>query len=317
MILNIFEIFKENMSSGLYNTIPIEYIYVFIIAIFVLILFLLFVIFFPLFKRSPEKLYRRYLFLREEMRRIDDSYSRKELLYTEYVSMQFINLQEFYAIIKKLKDNPIYKPKLQNYSVKYVKDQNNYNSQNIQKTKPVPLTKEDTDKKQINKLVDILKPKVNLYTKEDIYAVLLSEGFQKDIIDPVIKSLSEQNVSFSKITSSDENKQKLSLSIDNFFQGTRDTKPTQTSYSIFDKKEEKSDLFQKDFKNKEINFNKIDAVDYKLKKEKEDVLEKPSFWSKISSVFKKKKEEEKQVHSADEIDNIFKNIENELKNKDL
>lgn len=305
------------MLSGLYNTIPIEYVYVFIIAIFILILFLLFIFIFSLFKRSPEKLFRRYLFLRGEMKKIDDLYSKKELLYTEYLSMQFINLQEFYDIIKKLKDNPVYKPKLQNYSVKYVKDEK-YTSPTVPKPeKQMPLTKEDTDKKQIDKLVEILKPKANLYTKEDIYGVLLSEGFDKEIIDPVIKSLADQEVVFSKTNSSVENKQKLSLSIDNFFQGTREVKPTKTSYSIFDKKEEKHGLFEDDFKNKNINFNKIDAVDYKLKKEKEEIVEKPNLWGKITSVFKKKKEEKKEIHSVDEIDNIFKNIENELKNKDL
>lgn len=315
MLLNIFEIFKENMSSGVYNTIPISYVYVFIIATITLIIFLLFIILFPLFKRSPEKLYRRYLFLREEMAKVDDKYSKKKLLYTEYLSMQFLNMQEFYDIIKKLKEIPEYKTKLQNYTFK-----NDFkepvSSSYVPIKKPVvKLTEEESNKKQVEKLVTILKPKVNLYTKEDVYGVLIAEGFSKEITENVLTNLSKEDVKFSNINSSSLNKKELSLSIDNFFDGTRSTTgKSKTSYSIFDKPEYKKDIFKDDFKTKEMNLNKIEDVESKVKKDKE-VIDNPSFMQRIKSIFKKK-EEKVQVHSADEIDNIFKNIEKELKNKD-
>jgi len=216
MILAIFtkfiENFNNNVKDSLYDIIPLNYIFIFVIIIFVLVAILVFsTLILPLFKKSSKRLYKRYLFLRDEMKRVDTLYSQKKIIFDEYVSLQFQNAQEYYQIVKILSSDPKFKSKLQSYTLQ----------DNLSNPKPPsrkPLTKEEKDLQQIEKLTSVLKPRASDFTKEDIYSVLLYEGFEENIIQSVLKALVSQNVTFSKISST-ENKKDLSSFLDNLIKG--------------------------------------------------------------------------------------------------
>jgi len=322
MILNIFtdlaSNFNSNISSDFYNALPLNLIFFVIIIIFGLTIFLIFsFLILPLFKRSPEKLYKKYLYLRDEMQKIDDQYSAKKIIFDEYVSLQFLNAQEYYAIVKQLAANPDFKSKLKGYTLK---DNFEKSSSSFRQSAPVKLTPNEMEKKQVDKLCEVLKPKASMYTKEDIYAVLLSDGFSNKLIESVIRELINQNVVFSKKASSPEVKKDLSLFLDNLFESKSDESNKSVSKEddisgVMSNKKETSTLFEKDFKRKELNFDKVEDVDYTFKSDV-DVKKKPGFFKRLFSIFKKKEVPVKKP-SITEIDNILKNIESEIKGKEL
>ncbi len=310
MLLNIFSElinnFNSNINSNFYDAIPLDFIFVFIIVIFILASFLLIsFILVPIFRSSPKRLFKKYLLLRDELERIDNLYSQKKILFDEYVSMQFLNIQEYYSIIKILSKNPEFKSKLKVYSLK--KNDSDLNKNKVEK--PRPLSKEDILEKQINKLCDVLKGKANKFSKEDVYSVLLYEGFDERIINSVLKRLLNSGVTFSQKSTSD--KKDLSLFLNNLFDGQGVSKNLSTSESILLDDKKSGELFKDDFKRKELNFDKISDVDYTFKKEVEKES-KPGFFKRLFS-FKKKKE----TPTITEIDRVLKNIELELKNKEV
>lgn len=318
MILNIFseivEIFNENIKDSFLNAISLDFIYISIFIIFLLVIFLLFsFLILPLFKPSPERLYRKYLFFRDEMKRIDLLYSQKKIIFEEYVSMQFINAQEYYKVVKLLSSDKNYKSKLQAYTL-----QDNQLKSNNYQTTTRKLNSEEIFEKQKNKLCDILRPKVSNYSKEDIYSVLLYEGFDDNLIKAVLRKLISENVIFSKSSNTSENKKDLSLFLNDLIRGKEaaNFKNLKTSESISFEKRDRDDFFKDDLKRKELNFNSIDEVDYTFKKEELIIPEKPSFFKRLFSVFKKKEEPTKSP-SITEVDNILKNIEKELKTKEV
>jgi hypothetical protein len=319
MILNIFSevtgMFNENLKDSFLNAISLDFVFIFIIVIFILIIFLVFsFLILPLFKPSPAKLYRKYLYFRDEMKRIDALYSQKKIIFDEYVSMQFVNAQEYYRVVKLLSLDPNYKSKLQSYTLKDNSDKSSsYTpSQNTSRK----LTPEELLRKQASKICDVLTPKANNYSKEDIYSVLLYEGFEDTLIRAVLKELLNRNVIFAKFASSTENKKDLSLFLDDLIngKGAANFKNINTSESISFEKKEANSFFKDDYKRKELNFDKIDDVDYTFKTEPVVVEEKPSFFKRLFGV-KKKKEAPKP--SINEVDNILKNIEQELKTKEV
>jgi hypothetical protein len=309
MILNIFSElisnFNSNINNEFYNAIPLDFIFIFIILIFVLASFLLIsVVLVPLFRASPSRLYEKYLFLREELERIDQLYAQKKILFDEYVSMQLLNAQEYYSIIKTLSKHPEYKSKLKGYSLK----NNDVDSNKTEVKKPRKLSKEEITEKQINKLCEVLKPKVNNYSKEDVYSVLLYEGFDEYIINSVLRKLLNLGVTFAEHSTS--NKKDLSLFLNNLFDGGESSRDLNTSEKILLNNNQTNDFFKDDSKRKELDFDKISDVDYTFKAPVEE--EKPSFFKRLFS-FKKKKEKP----TITEIDKVLKNIESELKNKEI
>ncbi|MDD4049396.1 MAG: hypothetical protein PHX47_00110 [Candidatus ainarchaeum sp.] len=311
MILAIFtkfiENFNNNVKDSLYDIIPLNYIFIFVIVIFVLVAILVFsTLILPLFKKSSKRLYNRYLFLRNEMKRVDTLYSQKKIIFDEYVSLQFQNAQEYYQIVKILSSDPKFKSKLQSYTLQ----------DNLSKPTPPlkrPLTKEEKDLQQIEKLTSVLKPKASNFTKEDIYSVLLYEGFEENIIQGVLRALVSQNVIFSKVSST-ENKKDLSSFLDNLIKGKESDLKNQgeTSQSISFDKNKDNEFFKEDFKRKELNFDNIKDVDYTFKVE-EEKEEKVGFFKRL---FGKKKKPPVKA-SITEVDSILKNIEKELKTKEI
>lgn len=316
MILNIFNdlvvIYNENIKDSFLNAISLDFVFIFIIVIFALILFLVFIVLIlPLFKPSPAKLYRKYLYFRDEMKRVDALYSQKKIIFEEYVSQQFINAQEYYRVVKILSSDPNYKKKLQSYTL-----QDNFDkSKSVPSSSSIKLTSEEIRLKQINKLCEILKPRASLYSKEDIYSVLLYEGFEESLIRAVLKQLINENVLFSKQSSS--NRQDLSLFLNDLIKGKEaaNFKNINTSESISFEKKEANSFFKDDFKRKELNFDKIDDVDYTFKTEPVIIKEeKPGFFKRLFGIGKKK---EVSKPSLNEIDGILKNIEQEIKTKEV
>ncbi len=324
MILNIFtdlfNNFSSNISSDLYNALPLNFIFFVIILIFGLSIYLVFsFLILPLFKRSPVKLYKKYLSLRYEMKRIDDAYSAKKIIFEEYVSMQFLNAQEYYHIVKLLADNPEFKSKLKGYTLKDNFDRSSTKSS--YSSPAVKLTSQDIERKQINKLCTVLKPKALIYSKEDIYAILLSEGFSNNLIESVIKELINQNVVFSKVASSTAGKKDLSLFLDNLFESKIDksktvNKENDISSVMNNTSAEHHGLFENDFKRKELNFDKVEDVDYTFKSDVSLENKKFNFFKRIFSIFKKK-EASVPKPTITEIDDILKNIESEIKGKEF
>ncbi len=317
MILNIFNdlvvIYNENIKDSFMNAISLDFVFIFIIVIFALILLLVFIVLIlPLFKPSPAKLYRKYLYFRDEMKRVDALYSQKKIIFEEYVSQQFINAQEYYRVVKILSSDPNYKTKLQSYTLQDNQDKSKSVVSSTRK-----LTTEEMRLKQINKLCEVLKPKAAFYSKEDIYSVLLYEGFEEGLIREVLKQLINQNVVFSKQSSS--NRQDLSLFLNDLIKGkgAANFKNINTSESISFEKKETNSFFKDDFKRKELNFDKIDDVDYTFKTEPVIIKEeRPGFFKRLFGIGKKK-EVVKPKPSINEIDGILKNIEQEIKTKEV
>ncbi len=319
MILNIFaeifENFNQNIGKELYGVVPIDFILIFIIAMCALIFILIILVFiFPVFKRSDARLFQKYLELRDEMARIDKDYSEHKMLFKEYVSKQFYNAQEYYKLVKILSSNEKYKEKLKNYTLKENFDKlNQIDKDTIKNKNYKKLSNEELISLQVKKLAAILRPKASKFTKEDIYAVLVYEGFNDIVIKRVLQELIYSKVDFSKVHSSLENREDLSFTLNNFFEGnqTNTFKDLKTSESIsFDNKDLKKQIHDDKFKYKSVDFDNISDVDKDYKSERLN-KEKPGFFKRL---FKKK---EKPKPTLNEIDNIFKNIEQELKKKEL
>lgn len=320
MLLNIFTNFLDKFNSvfndDFYSAVPLDYIFIITIAIFILTIFLVFItLILPLFKPSSSKLYKRYLFLRDEMKKIDKIYSNRQITFDEYVSMQFLNAQEYYKIVKILSRDDNFKSKLQSYTL-----QDNYNKSYApapRASKAIkPLTKEEVRTKQIDKLSKMLKPKADKYTKEDIYGALVYEGFERGFILDVLKKLVSLGVKFSEKQAALENKNELSDSINNFFGSGEGKYDIGTSESISFKKEDKKSLFKEDDARKTLDFENVNDVDFTFKDQKDSKKEvvrekKPGFFKRLFS-FKSKPKEKPSIN---EIDNILKNIEQEIKIK--
>jgi len=311
MILNIFlnllDNFKENLTSDVYSAVPLDYIFIFVIAIFILTVFLVFItLILPLFRKSSSKLYKRYLYLRDEMKKIDQVYSSKKITFDEYVSMQFLNAQEYYKIVKILSKDKEFKSKLKSYTLK---DNFDRSSTSLPKR---PLSKEEIREKQINKICQVLRPNASRYTKEDIYGVLVYEGFERDFILEILKKLISQGIVFSKKIAEHKDKDELAISLNKFFEEGGSEYKGDTSESISFKKENKDKSFFKDESTrKPLDFKNVNDVDFTFDKvsKKEDLVKekKPGFFKRLFSFKSKEKP------SINEIDNILKNIEEEIK----
>lgn len=248
------------------------------------------------------------------MKKIDELFSKKKLLYKEYLSLQLVNAQEYYKLIKILSEHPDYKDKLKPYKLKEVIPQPLFE----RKEKTKPLSKQELSTKQINKLCDFLKPLSKKYTKKDIYETLGSEGFDQNIIESVLKKLETQGFIFAKTTLSKPHQKELSTSLNQFITGkdSQYFRNIKTSESFSLEQKEKG-LFSDNIKRKDFAIIDIeeDITDIDptkaihTKKQK-----KPSFFKRIFSFKKKKKTKDVNV---DDVDQILKNIEKELKDREL
>ena len=317
MILNIKDGFTETFNSligpELANVMPVNFIFFFAISIFVLIIVLVIAVFVvPLFRKPGESLYRRYLELRDEMEQIDHDLANHKIIFEEYLKRQFVNAQEYRRIITILAEDPEYKSKIKSYVLKTNLDNND--SQNNVSREPRRLSREEIIQLQVKKLSNALYPKVTHFTKEDIYAILLFEGFNEIVVRSVLKDLILRGATFSTGKSTLEDRKDLSKFLGGLFEGNNDLESFKnTSESISFGKEEKKELFKDDFKSKsQISFDNVSELDKDYKTEKLKSEEKPGFFKKIFG----KKEEPKPT--VKDIDSIFKNIEKDiLKKKDI
>ena len=63
------------------------------------------------------------------------------------------------------------------------------------------VTDKDTYKKYIDFMYHVIQPHVINYTKQELYAILLSEGYKYEFVDDVIKQLDDNKIKF-KVTKS-------------------------------------------------------------------------------------------------------------------
>lgn len=316
ILLNIadrfFETLNQNIAPDLANVVPVNFLFFFTISIIALIIFLVVGVFIvPLFRRPGKRVYNRYLQLRDEMEQIDSDLANHKIIFSEYLARQFSNAQEYQKLIKILISNPEYKSKITSYALKdsVSKAKRENNIREIKRS----LSKEEIINLQINKLSDVLYSKTKKFTKEDIYAILVFEGFNDFVIKGVLKDLINKGATFSTGKSTLSDRKQLSDFLGTLFEGKKDinsiNKNTLENISLDNQKT--GQLFEKDFESKKITFEKVSDVDSKSKKEEISKEKKGNFFSRL---FGKK---EKEKPTINEIDNILKKIEQDLKKKDI
>lgn len=303
MILNIYygeQLLEKSGLTGFFDGIFSSVIFYFglILAIFLLIFLYIFIIKPLMFKKNPEKIYKRYLLLRNEMERIDDLFAKKQINFEDYVFAQFNNAKEYEQIIIVLSKYPEYKSKIKSYTIAYSKNQ---------KEEEKKYSKEDlVFIKNVNWLYEILYPKVKYYTKEEVLQGILDEGYSQKIANTVVSKFIRDGVTFSSQIYYPV--KKTSLFINKLFgyhkaeEKTEDLKDINKTTSSIDDKIDISLLGKKEkhvFDEEKLDFNKFKFVEEKEKQKRRNLL---------SKIFEKKK----GTPTVNQINDIFKDIQKHI-----
>ncbi len=307
-----FSLFIKSISSSAFFYFLLVFLIFFFICLYLFVIKPLF------FKQSPEKAYKKYLYLREEMEKIDALYLQRDINFEDYVFAQFNYAKEYEQVIVLLSKYPEYKSKIKSYKIAHVKKQ----EEEEQK-----LSKEEVFfRRNVNLLYNVLKPYTKYYSEEEIRQGVLDEGYDNKIADAIVSLFKKENIVFGSEVIKKENKfvnliNKLFGSKKQDVPEKQDKEPelvvikeqptpepvvkkqSQTRFSL-DSTEDKIDINSLT-KNQKQNFfeeNNIDINSFKFVDQKEN----KSFFSKI---FKKKKKP-----SVDEINNIFNDIKKHIDN---
>ena len=174
---------KQSLFKSIPNNSLIFFIYIFGLLILFLLIFYLII---PLFKRSPAALYKEYLYVKEEMNKIDKAYSEKKIMFDDYVYAQFNYAKEFQRLIQLLSKYPEYKSKLKGYHLQVAPIKNVV----------VNKTNDENLEKKIEFLYNLLLPKVKYYSEKEIQMAIIDEGYSTKVASKVIKRFRISNVEF-------------------------------------------------------------------------------------------------------------------------
>jgi hypothetical protein len=285
---------KENLLSNIPQNINF---FIFIFIALIVISFMYFYLIAPYIKENPKKLYSKYINIRGKMQKIDKEYSDHKLSHKEYVDKQFDYAKEYQRLISVLSTYPEYKKLLEGY--KLIEDtKQNIDKQKDEKIKQ-QLEEKNNEKRQqlIQSLFKLLFPKAENYTENEILVAIKNEGFPQDIAYTVINKIKNSGKQFSKKVIA--NKPEGADFLDSLFSKSKN--------KVFSDNFKENDIFVK-IKNiqnttktqKKVSFDKADNFD-----ESKETKQKGLF----SRLFTKKK------HTANEVKDIFKDIEKSLKEK--
>ena len=187
----------DTVKQSLFKSISNNSLMLFVYILGLLILFLvIFYLIIPLFKRSPASLYKEYLYVKDEMNKIDKKYSEKKIMFDDYVYAQFNYAKEFQRLIQLLSKYPEYKSKLKSYHLQATPIKNVVNKK----------TKDENTEKKIEFLYNLLLPKVKYYSEKEIQMAIVDEGYPISIANSVIKRFRASNVEFNVLHRTKTNK---------------------------------------------------------------------------------------------------------------
>jgi len=195
MNIFLFVDFAEQLGEDFTVSAFLESLFssVFFYAAIIFILFLLIFLFFFLIKpavseENPERLYKKYLKLKEDMSKIDDLFLMREISYQDYVYAQFNNANEYEKTIIALSQHPEYKGRLKTDSIMHSRERDQ-EEKNLYKTGYLL-------KRKIDLLCEILAPQAKYYTKDELRQGVLDQGYGINIADGVVEKLADDGASF-------------------------------------------------------------------------------------------------------------------------
>ena len=149
-------------------------------------------------KLSLAKIQENFMTLKELYSKIQllqknvDEISKKQS-----VLERVYNKEKAEVSIKELEDNKnLSKFKKQGNVLKKKLDKKNFPKINVD------VTDKNTYKKYVDFMYHIIQPHVENYTKQELYAILLSEGYKYEFVNDVIKQLEDNKIKFKTIRSS-------------------------------------------------------------------------------------------------------------------
>ena len=185
---------SDYLKKSLIDTIPQNmWIYVIISFVFIFLLYVLFTFILPSSKKNLEKLFKKYQDVRKSIEDIDELYNNKKLSYDEYVSLQWESAKEYERLIILLSKSPIYKQKLKSYNLVATSYQKIVDATIDEKK----LTADEKNKQnKVNYLYNLLLPRAKYFSEDEIKLAIREEGFSRDIIIAVIQKIKESGVVF-------------------------------------------------------------------------------------------------------------------------
>jgi len=264
--------------------------YFFAFIIILLFTFLL-VYLLPLISRNPKSYYRRYKDIREEMYKIDELYSKKEISFEEYSFAQFNYAKEYENIVFFLSKYPEYKEKLQSYKIKETANREKEYNKIGEKDKIEKLNLADF-------LYDLLRSHAKYYTVGEIEQAILDEGFTNEIATLVINKMQKNKVNFASETKIEQNK--VVNIINSLLSKNYENAPKKgeaSSVDLIDLTKKRKNTFIEE----KVTYEKYPT---KIKEEKKETV-----LSSIKNLFKSKP----KVHTVSEINDVFADIEKRLK----
>ncbi|MCK9293220.1 hypothetical protein M0P25_04045 [archaeon] len=272
--------FLESIKDNFYQVISHSiFIYFLIFIGLLLILYFIFFLIQPLL-RDNQKLFEKYLLLRQKMEEIDVQYSDKKINFVEYVSLQFNYAKEYEHIVNILVKDKFYAPKLKAYKFTEEKNEKAYEHQK---------NLDSLIAKQVDNLFNILAPISKFYKEEEIKIAIVDEGFDNEIANIVLFKLKNAGVKFDSETPKKENK--LSDFLNTLFVKTTN-----------------SNLKEVDYDSEKITFRKVDPKSKQPKDIKETALgSKKTVLSSFKDLFKKKRNP-----TIDDLNKISVKINNKL-----
>jgi hypothetical protein len=303
MILNIFygeQLVNSSGMTSFFDSIfsSVFFYFLIILGIFLIFFLYLFLIKPILFKKNPDKIFKRYLLLREDMQRIDELFIRKQINFEDYVFAQFNNAKEYEQIIFVLSKFPEYKSKVKSYTIAYSKEQEQEEKK---------YSEEDRlFLKNVNWLYETLYPHTKYYTKDEIRQGILDEGYDVKIANTVLSKFEKDQVSFS--TEIYYPQKKAATFINKLFgyhEHPIQIKPDQENVPNKYDSEERIDLSRFGQKQKNVfDEERLDIKKVKFVEEKE----KERRLNLLSKIFQKKK----TTPTVNQINNIFKDIQKHI-----
>jgi len=185
---------SDSVKQSLIDTLPNNFLlYILFGLLLIYFIFILFYFIITVAKKNPVKLFNKYKEIRAQVEKVDDLYTNKKLSYAEYVSLQFDAAKEYERVTSILVKYPEYKSKIASYNL--IASTSKDIVDNVSKQKQSLAVSRD-NQKQIDALYKILLPKAKYYTEDEIMLALRDESFSKEIACNVINKIKETGIVF-------------------------------------------------------------------------------------------------------------------------
>ncbi len=325
---------NDPLQKSLTDTIPQNtWIYLIIGFTFIFLLYVLFTFILPSSKKDPEKLFKEYQEVRKSIADIDELYNNKKLSYDEYVSLQWESAKEYERLILLLSKFPAYKQKLKSYNLVATSYKEIINATNDEKQ----LTAEEKNKQsKVDYLYNLLLPRAKYFSEDEIKLAIRDEGFSRDIIIGVIQKIKESGVVFGSEVELKSNR--IADFVNTLFASK--TQNIDIDHEIIASNKKNMDEYWKNLSKKQaiIKDEKYVVIDVREAVQSKDdkpitapvsnpivtlskdetkstitIRKKGGIIEAFKVLFSKKKP---KTHSVSEINDVFKDIEKSLKERD-